>query len=110
MPKRPPKSERESEWFQYGTDKEYQAFCRRLPSCVSGHTGNVIFAHYRTAANSGTGIKPPFSGVPMTYAEHAKQHQIGQYAFKPREWWEYEVRRHLDMWAYFVKTGKELGI
>lgn len=110
MPKRIPKSERESLWFEFGTDAEFQHFCRTLPSCVSGKSQNVIFAHYRTATNSGTGIKPPFSGVPMTYAEHQHQHQIGQYSFKPREWWEAQVERHLNLWAQYIKNGKELGI
>lgn len=108
--KRRPKSERESPWFEYGTDAQYQAFCRELPSALSGKTENIVFAHYRTAANSGTGIKPPFSGIPLTFMEHRHQHEVGQYSFRPREWWEEQVERHLQIWAHYVKTGKEIGL
>ncbi len=69
------KSERESPWSKYGTDKQYQAFVRTLPSAVSGQTQNIVYAHYRTAKNSGIGIKPVYSGIPLTYVEHLEQHQ-----------------------------------
>ncbi len=38
----------------YGTDEEFQAFVRKLLSALSGN-GPCNFAHYRTAANPGTG-------------------------------------------------------
>lgn len=93
------KSERESSWFQYGTDKQYQAWCRKQPCAVTGQTNNVIYAHYRTAANSGIGIKPIYSGIPMNAETHKLQHQIGQYALKTRIWWEQTIEKHLKAWA-----------
>lgn len=92
------KSERESPWFKYGSDKSYQQFCRKLTSALSGEEP-CIYAHYRTAANSGIGIKPVYSGIPLTYREHLLQHQIGQFNFMNRVWWEYQVQKHLKMWA-----------
>ena len=83
---------------EYGTDEEFQAFVRKLPSALSGQAP-CVFAHYRTAANSGIGIKPEFSGIPLTPDEHAEQHRIGTFAFMPRSWWEREVDRHLRLWA-----------
>jgi len=68
------KSERESPWYQYGTDKQYQAWCRKQPSAYSGKTGN-------------------------TWVEHTIQHQVGQYNFMPKWWWEIEVREHLEAWV-----------
>lgn len=93
------KSERESPWFQYGTDEDYKAWCRKQRSAYSAKTGDIVYAHYRTAANSGTGMKPPFSGLPLTMQEHQMQHRIGQYNFRHKTWWEDNVREHLERWA-----------
>ncbi|CAB5212745.1 hypothetical protein UFOVP191_15 [uncultured Caudovirales phage] len=92
------KAERESLWFQYGTDRQYQAWVRNQHSALSGATQNIVYAHYRTSKNSGTGFKPPFSGIPLTYAEHLRQHQIGQFNFMPREWWEEKCQYYLNKW------------
>lgn len=100
------KSERESPWFKYGTDADYQKWCRTQPCAVTGKGGCIIFAHYRTAANSGVGIKPPFSGIPMEYHEHLRQHQIGQYAYLPRERWEYLCALYLEKWRNSLLEGK----
>jgi hypothetical protein len=86
---------------QYGTDAEFQAFVRKLPSAISGKLP-CVFAHYRTAANSGTGIKPEFSGIPMTDAENLTQHRVGQYNFIPRKQWEFLVEKYLRMWIQSV--------
>lgn len=104
-----PKSERESPWFKYGTDKDYQAFCRAQPSALSGQTNNIVYAHYRTAQNAGTGYKPPFSGVPLTVDEHYRQHQYGVYTFAPSEWWEYQCALHLERWRNSLLTGSAEG-
>lgn len=93
------KAERESPWFQFGTDEQYKAWCRKRPSAYSGKNENVVYAHYRTAANSGVGMKPPFSGIPLTFTEHNLQHRVGQYSFMERERWEYLVNQHLRLWA-----------
>lgn len=43
----------------------------------------VECCHYRTAANSGTGIKPgSWSTFPACSEHHAEQHRIGQPAFE----------------------------
>jgi Putative HNHc nuclease len=42
-------------------------------------------AHFRSAANSGTGIKPPDEFLlPLCRAHHTEQHAIGQRAFELR--------------------------
>lgn len=97
------KSERESPWYQYGSDKEYQAWCRKQPSAYSGRKTDIVYAHYRTSDNSGTGIKPPFSGIPLTWEEHTIQHQVGQYNFMPKWQWEIEVEAHLKAWVNSLK-------
>lgn len=101
--KRPPKSEREHPFYEYGSDKQFQQFVRQQPSAYSNKAQNIVYAHYRTAANSGIGIKPPYSGIPLTYGEHQHQHQIGQYAFAPREWWEEKVKYYLELWKQEIQ-------
>ncbi len=42
-----------------------------------------MFAHFRSAANSGTGIKPHDAfGISLCDGHHKEQHQIGQPAFE----------------------------
>lgn len=68
------------------TDKDFQAWVRTQPSCISGSFSEWIdgqgrneYCHVRRVSNgSGMGVKPPFSGVPMTHEEHAMQHQKGE--------------------------------
>lgn len=68
------------------TDNDFIKWVRRQPSCVSGSfsewvdgEGRCEFAHVRRVSRgSGTGIKPMFSGVPLTHDEHAMQHEKGE--------------------------------
>lgn len=53
-----------------------------VPACFEGP---VVFAHFRTAANSGTGMKPHDRyGISLCDAHHKEQHQIGQAAFEKK--------------------------
>jgi len=97
------RAEQESPWSQYGTDADYQAWCRTRPSAYNPRNNpsnsKIEYCHYRTAANSGIGCKPPYSGIPMTMQEHQLQHRVGTFNFMSRERWEYLVNQHLEMWA-----------
>lgn len=54
-----------------------------LSPCDMNHPTEA--AHYRTAANSGTGKKPGDEWLlPCCRAHHREQHQIGQHAFELR--------------------------
>lgn len=99
------RAQEESPWRKFGTDENFQAWCRKKPSAYSGKNNNIVFAHYRTAKNSGTGIKPVYSGIPLTMQEHQIQHAIGQYSFMTRERWEYLVQAHLEQWALSTKRA-----
>jgi len=71
-----------------GSDEKYRKWIQEQPSCVSGKQDCVEFdgggamlceaAHVRRAYNSGVGIKPEYSCVPLTHDEHALQHQKGE--------------------------------
>jgi len=84
-----------------GTDKTYLLWLRTQPSALDGNysydTGTweqlCEPAHYRTAKNSGKGCKPEYCAIPLTHKQHHHQHQVGQYRFMSREWWEEQVLR-----------------
>lgn len=92
--------------MEKGTDKEYQAYIRQWPSCVSGAynevvngEGRSIYAHARLVAHgAGTGIKPPYSGTPVTNDEH-----LNEYAICPVEWWGKKANEYLANWINGVK-------
>jgi hypothetical protein len=76
-------------------DKRFLKWLKEQPSCIS-QLKPCDPCHYRTAANSGTADKPIFSAVPMTRAEHQEQHRVGQYNFRPREWWEMMTAHYFE--------------
>lgn len=101
-------------------DKDFQAWVRRQPSCISGDfsewvdgQGRNEFCHVRRVANgSGMGIKPLFSGVPMTHTEHAMQHQYGEayllaaYGIITDDaaaWFAAQAAAYLDRWENVSK-------
>lgn len=61
-----------------GTDDEFLAWIRTQPSCIDDDEYNIEACHVRRAANSGIGIKPKYSAVPLTHEQHALQHQSGE--------------------------------
>lgn len=93
------RAQEESSWRKFGTDAQFQEWCRKKPSAYSGKNNHIVFAHYRTAKNSGTGIKPVYSGIPLTMQEHQIQHSVGQFSFMTKDRWEYLVQIHLENWA-----------
>lgn len=106
-------------WRWAGTDGDYQNWVRNQPSCVSGKQdwhngrdgsiGKCEYAHVRRVANgAGTGIKPEYSGVPLTHEEHALQHQQGEAALlqaygirfdDAAAWFEKQAVQHRTAWV-----------
>lgn len=64
----------------------HEAFVRRHQCCVPGcELGPTEFAHVRSAANAGTGLKPHSAhGISLCCYHHIEQHRIGQPAFEKR--------------------------
>jgi hypothetical protein len=87
-------------------DAAYCKWIQTQPSALSGGRPAVA-AHYRTAANSGTGCKPLFCCIPLLDEEHREQHRIGQFNFKPREWWEEAVAFYQER---FIAEGGEIPL
>ena len=60
---------------------EHLKFIRMLPCVMTGMQGGCDPAHIRKGFNC-MGVKPPDSRVvPLTYAEHRKQHNKGEPAY-----------------------------
>lgn len=84
-----------------GTDEEFLAWVRRQPCAHTGATQDVEAAHVRRVADgSGTGTKPPYFAIPLRREVHALQHQHGESAVKPPEWFEKQAVKHRGQWAH----------
>lgn len=64
----------------------HRKFVRSYACCVEGcDQGPIEFAHVRSAANSGTGIKPAdFWGVSLCAHHHRESHSIGILSFEKK--------------------------
>lgn len=91
-----------------GTDKMFLDWIRRQPSVVSGKfgayndqgEGRCEAAHVRRASNSGTGMKPEYSAVPLTPEEHRLQHQKGYAALGHEpDWFVKKSVECLEKWC-----------
>lgn len=74
--------------------------------------GRIEAAHYRTASNSGTGVKPGDDWTfPACAHHHREQHEIGQPAFESRHGLslERECERLARASAYIRKIKLERG-
>lgn len=61
---------------------KHLAFIRTLPCAKTLVPGNVQAAHIRRGTDGGVSLKPSDCWVlPLSAAEHARQHQIGEPAF-----------------------------
>ncbi len=91
-PRRRPKPKRDSN----RVFSAHRRFVKAHQCCVPGCRQTPIeFAHLRTAANSGTGLKPPdWFGIPLCQQHHATAHSKGhdqlgvdlEYLFKTAAW------------------------
>lgn len=86
----------------------HEKWVRGHHCCVAGTghicQGPIVFAHVRTGADGGTGLKPTSSfGIALCAGAHGEQHQIGEPAF--------ERKYRIDMKALaqeFFKASPDL--
>lgn len=90
---------------QIKDDKAFLEFIRRLPCAVCGAWADYVnghgisqAAHVRRANNSGIGIKPLFSAIPLCQECHHKQHQYGESSVMPKEVWDHMVEKYIRLW------------
>lgn len=105
-----------------GSDNEYQAWCRSCRCAVTGEfdwdaekgEARCEYAHVRRADQSGTGIKPLYSGLPLMHSVHHLQHMQGELAvlrrFPPstpikdeiaaHAWFNRKAQDSLHRWAW----------
>lgn len=81
----------------FGTDKDYQSWCRKQKCAKTGDDQNIQYAHVRRG--SGTGTKPNYWGIPLRQDWHAQQHQHGEITtFGGMEWMEKQRDNHISAW------------
>jgi hypothetical protein len=87
-------------------DPAHLAWLRTQPCCVPTCTNMNIQAHHvRSAANSGTGLRPPdSSAVAMCRVHHHEGHSTG--------WRTFEAKYGIDLAAlareYALLSGREM--
>ena len=111
-----------------GTDADYLTWIEKQECCgtvllatntqqgINGitqdlhhHLGDVVAAHVRRIANgAGTGIKPPYSAIPLCHGHHDLQHQSGESAIGGKAWCDEQRNKHLVEWASH-KLANALG-
>ena len=99
-------------WEALGTDESFLSWLRMQPCAapdmmVKGGSvptpcvGDVVAAHVRRIANgAGTGIKPPYSAVPLCARHHHDQHNGGESEIAPKEVWDAARMRYVETWAW----------
>lgn len=115
--------------YEYGTDADYLDWLSYQPSCLDGtwnqwdhdqDCGRNIACHVRRQSRgAGYGIKPPFSAVPLTDAQHKVQslkgelralirytYYIGYTDQMASEWFEQQANFHLNNWIEEIKQKK----
>jgi len=88
-----------------GTDKEFLDWLKTEKCCVDHepHQGDIVPAHVRRVnKGAGTGIKPPYSAVPMCNDAHQLQHQKGESAIGGREFMDKQAAHYRAKWFYTV--------
>ena len=88
-----------------GTDRQYRQWVQKQRSCISGNFSEYVngegrnpACHVRRGGFSGIAYKAPYSCVPMTHDEHARQHYKGESALRSKEWFDEQVIIYLRMW------------
>ena len=67
------------------TDRKHLVWVRQQVCCVPGCAGPAEAHHVRTAANSGTGLKPrDRESVPACWSHHRELHDVGRLTFERR--------------------------
>jgi hypothetical protein len=97
-------------------DEAYRHWLSYQPSCIDGGWSEkddlgddrCVACHIRRAGQAGVAYKPPFSAVPMTFTQHALQHQHGESYFHPAEWWEAQATGYLMQWLETVELDEEI--
>jgi hypothetical protein len=113
------------------TDAAFRSWIETLRSCLSGEyseflesgEGRCIACHVRRARHSGTGYKPPYQCVPMTFIEHAVQHKSELRSIQEfnhglarvittveeaKAWFDEQARKYQRVW--YLRTGDEEAV
>ena len=96
-------------WRAVGADQEFLDWIKTQPCEVMSAqcNGDIVPMHVRRVANgAGTGVKPPYSAIPGCHFHHSLQHQQGESAIYPREWWDKKRIEYLVKWCWWSLKGQ----
>ncbi len=89
-----------------GKDAEFLQFTRAQGVCwccsaFEDEGASIVAAHYRkVSSGAGTGVKPPYSAIPLCSRCHDKQHQHGYAVLGTNDWWEAKVAEMRQRWGH----------
>lgn len=87
-------------WAAVGPDVEFTGYLRGRPCAYCGNEPSEV-AHVRRVANgAGTGVKPPYSAIPLCHQHHAEQHQRGESALGGKDWFDRKLIEYLENWCW----------
>lgn len=94
-------------WKIIGPDENFLEWIRCQPSAHSGEfseyvngEGRCEAAHVRRVSGAGMSIKPPYSAIPLTHAEHLATHTQGESALHASAWFDEQRIKHVEAWAW----------
>jgi hypothetical protein len=93
-------------WNAVGSDEEFRGWVAGQPCAARSVesagpcAGDIVAAHVRrVSSGAGTGIKPPYSCIPLCDRHHGLAHQHGDSHLGPREWWDRRRIEAVEKWA-----------
>lgn len=89
-------------WKLVGNDAAFLKWIKTQRCAVRNKecAGDVVPAHVRrVASGAGTGVKPPYSAIPLCDFHHKIQHAQGESALGGKEWFDRARVRVLGEWA-----------
>lgn len=99
-------------WKAVGTDKQFLDWIKQQPCAWDGKqcfadNNPVVPAHVRRVANgAGTGIKPPYSAIPLCFKRHAAQTDHGESEIGGRDWWDKKRIEYVQKWCWETLKAK----
>ena len=113
-------------WKAIGTDKQYIEWIIQQPSAIKidGKSTGWDYdsnpginqdktrccdpAHYRDSSETGLGIKPEYSVIPLRHEEHLKQTNEGYSSIGGKEWFQRQRMKYIQEWCW-ITLKEQLG-
>lgn len=90
-------------WREIASDAVYLRWLVDQPCAARSADchGDIVPAHVRRIEHgAGTAIKPEYSAIALCDHHHQLQHNQGESAIGPPEWWDQQRIKHVSTWAW----------